>query len=915
MGKYLQWLKGSLIFALIFMISGCLVATKTTVITPEIQSLFSGEYKVHPAMKDHMPQTVAVLPFVDLSGNKESVDVLRRGFYNHFSSLPFSDMEMHRVDDLLSRAGLKDADVISKTPPQELGRILGVDAVVTGDISNFDKFFAVLYSQVAVGADVKMTDTKTGQFLWRGKHTVRKHEGGFSTHPVGLIATVLVTALNVRDIQLLRANDDLFRDMVKTIPTPTLAAALRPPAITLLTQDSKGLPKKAGDEIRVVIQGAPKMRAWFDIGDYKKHIDMQEVEPGAYLGVYKVLPGDNIDHAIVTGYLKDDAGNTAQWVDALSSVTLDTRAPDVPGAVSAQGRDRRVSLRWEKSASPDLAGYLVYRSVSPLSGYTPLAKTEFCEYSDASADLTNLKTYYYRVSAVDFAGNESAPLQTQGMPIPPGPTKVSGTIDADTIWYAGASPYVLETDVVVKDKARLTIEPGTLIVSKGGALIIEGQIAARGDQDHIISFDASGEGVLWGGIVFQDVKDRENHLQHVRIQNAHTALTCRSSSPRIESSELTRNVQALLMTGAFSRPAIVQNTIHLNRGSAITVREGALPTITNNTICDNEQSGIVLETAAADITGNVIARNRQNGVSTRGARASLQNNHIADNQPFNLIADLTGEPFTAGENWWGSDNIQAVLSGIQGRVEIASILDAPAGQGKVKAVHVLEQKLGGVVNTDAYLTVARSPYLVTRDVILNGGATLFIQPGVVLAFEHKTSLIAEDGGIIARGTPEYPIFFTAASSSPAPGFYSSAAKLSGHPRVNSSFVYCVVKYATTAFDIYAGSPEVSYSHIAHSSQNAVFCRKDAAPVLSYNTFSHNLGEGAIKCVGMANPKIFRNNFSANAVAIQSFSTIHIDARHNWWGAARPGPDSIWGDNINIKPWLVKEEANAFRESR
>jgi len=131
-----------------------------------------------------------------------------------------------------------------------------------------------------------MYDTKTGNFLWSGKHTVRKHEGGISTNPIGLIAVVITTALNVRDIQLLRANDDLFRDMVKTIPTPSIAEALRPPSIILLTQDSKGLPKKAGDEIKVVIQGTPKMQAYFDIGAYKKHIEMKEVEPGGYYGVY-----------------------------------------------------------------------------------------------------------------------------------------------------------------------------------------------------------------------------------------------------------------------------------------------------------------------------------------------------------------------------------------------------------------------------------------------------------------------------------------------------------------------------------------------------------------------------------------------------------------------------------------------------
>ena len=411
-------LSGGLILLMIFaVLQGCVIPKSSTVITPEIRSLYSGEYKVDPYMNRHVPKSVAVLPFVNPAGKEKAVDVVRRGFYNHFSSLPFQDIKLHKVDDLLARAGLTDPEIIYKKTPQELGKILGVDAVVYGAVSNFDKIFAVVYSQVAVGAEVKMYDARTGHFLWSGKHTARIHEGGISTHPVGIVATVLVTALNVRDIQLLRANDDLFREMVKTIPTPTLAEAMRPPVITLLTQDTKGLPKKAGTEIKVVIQGAPQMRAYFDLGEYKKRIEMQEIEPGGYLGIYKVLPGDNLDRAIITGYLQDDAGNVSQWVDATGSVTLDTTPPDKPTGFQTAGRHKVIGLKWEGSEASDLAAYHIYRSESPLSGYVLIGKTEYPAFMDADPNLVNFKIYYYRVSAVDEAGNESQPVQIQGVPV------------------------------------------------------------------------------------------------------------------------------------------------------------------------------------------------------------------------------------------------------------------------------------------------------------------------------------------------------------------------------------------------------------------------------------------------------------------------------------------------------------------
>jgi len=422
---------------LLLMCQGCAVFTETTVIAPEIRTLFEGTYAADPFMKKNMPRTVAVLPFVNEAESQKGSEEVRRGFYNHFSSLPFTDMQLQRVDSMLRKADLMDdPKALAKKTPQELGKILGVDAVVYGTVSNFDKLFLALYSQVSVGAEVRMYDTKTGHFLWSGKHTARTHEGGVATTPVGLIATVIATALNVRDIQLLRACDDLFRDMVKTIPAPTIAEALRPPVITLLTQDTKNLPKKAGDDIRVVIQGTPKMQASFSIGDYKKNIDMQEIEPGGYLGTYKVIPGDNVTKAMITGYLRDDAGNTAEWVDALGSITLDTMPPEKLKNVTSVGRNAMILLAWAKSTAADLAGYRIYRSSTPLSGFQMIATTEFNEYRDEQ--LINGQKYYYQITASDFAGNEGEPSDViTGMPVAPGPTLVSGIIESDTTWYAG----------------------------------------------------------------------------------------------------------------------------------------------------------------------------------------------------------------------------------------------------------------------------------------------------------------------------------------------------------------------------------------------------------------------------------------------------------------------------------------------
>ncbi|MFH2075489.1 MAG: GNA1162 family protein [Pseudomonadota bacterium] len=897
------------------MISGCVVATQGTVILPRISTLYEGTYKVDPYMEKHRPRTIAVLPFFDRSRSKHGFETVRRGFYNHFSSLPFKDMELYRIDDLLKKAGLTDPEEINKTSPQKLGEILGVDAVVYGEISDFDKLFAVIYSQVSVGAEVKMVDAKTGNFLWSGQHVARIHEGGLSVTPVGIVATVIVAAMNMRDIQLLRACDDLFREMVKTIPVPSLAEALRPPEIFLLVQDTQNRPRKAGDEIRVVMQGTSKMRASFDIGEFRKRIDMheQDSDPGVYLGIYRVVPGDNLAGALITGRLMDDAGNSAEWVDAIGTVTLDTIPPAKPTQLRIVGRDRLVLLTWEKSAAADLSGYRLYRSQTPLSGYQEIAKTEFSEHRDQGLD--NGRRYYYQVSAVDRAGNESEKSEpASGMPVAPGPTPVEGAIEADTTWYAGASPYVIEKEVIVRDKAVLTIEPGTEIHSRGGALVIEGRLQAQGDGEHLILFDAAEGAERWAGIRFANVREKENLLRFVRIRKATAGIACENSSPRIEESELTENATAIAIRGAFSAPAVAGNTLHKNGETAVFISDGAKPTLSGNRIHDNAAEGVVIRSASPVILRNAIMKNRGGGVAVSGAQVSLTENSLTDNGPFDLAGEMTGEPVVALTNWWGTVRGIEIFARIRGRIDVGTILSAPYPAGKPVALPILASPLSGPLKSDGFLILSHSPYRVMGDVTVDGGAVLHIEPGVVLQYDRNTSIIVEDGGIAARGTPEQPIVFTASGASPAPGSYGSAVRFTKRTQVNSVFSHCVVKYATTAFDIYYGTPEISFCHIASNAQSGIYVRNDAAPQISYSTFEDNLGEGAIKCVGISNPSISYNNFLRNAVSVQGFSSIYIDARHNWWGASPPDPGMIWGDpdkSINIKPWLTVPEEKAF----
>jgi len=934
---------------LLFFISSCLVDIKGTKISPQINTQFGGKYTVDPYFDKNKPRTVAVLPFVNNASSQQGSEAVRRGFYNHFSSLPYLGMKTYTIDDRLGKAGLSDPKVIAQKTPQELGKILDVDAVIYGEISNFDKLFLAMYSQVSVGAELKMYETKTGHFLWSGKHVARIHEGGLSVNPVGIVATIIATSVNLRDIQLLRACDDLFREMVKTIPVPSTEEALRPINILMLTQDTKNKPKKAGDEIKVVMQGDKGLGASFDIGDYRKDILMKETEPGWYLGSYKVLPGDNVAKAIITGHLKDAAGSRADWVDALGTVTLDTVPPVKPSSLVATGRNTFINLKWEKSGEMDLAAYNVYRSDTPLSGYKQLASTEFTEYRDKG--LVNSQKYFYRLSAVDLAGNESELSDAiLGMPVTPGPTHVSGQIDSDTVWYSGASPYILDGAVRVMDKAILTIEPGTEIKSKGEGIIVEGSLKALGDEQNLITFDAEaipvppvqqvvpdqkqkdrkdqktdqgqpGQNIQqppipqaqtapveWKGITFSNTREKENILRRCIVRNAKIGVLCISSSPRIEECEISGNTTGIKLEGSFSKALVSGNTIAKNKGSGIELTDSAQPIIEKNKITDNARAGIVLLESSPNIYFNWINRNKGPGISVLKSQPIILRNNIFDNQ-MDLIGELSGTPVNARDNWWGTIHVPEILAKIKGRVDINPILDGPSKGSKTIVVPLLSE-VPAKISSDSYLLLANSPYRIKRETIIDGGATLFIEPGVVIEYEQCTAIVVKNGGIKANGTQEHPIIFTSSSSAGSPGFYKNAVLFSEKTKVNSSFEHCIFRFAETALDIYYGSPEISYSEISRNSQSGIYCRNDASPVISYNLFRSNAGEGAIKCVGMSRPRINFNSFEGNTFAVQAFSSVQIDARQNWWGSAPPDPNQIFGgaESISFEPYLAAPDS-------
>lgn len=191
-------------------------------------NLFDVTYEVSDYFKKASPKVVAILPFENFTEDTEASDVLRNFFYAQFSPRRFIDVEISKIDSELKKNQIKNPSPLRNPYPEEIGKILGADALIYGRVTYYKKKWLIFYASKTVGLSVEMIDTRTGKTLWAAEHKITSYGG--STPGTGysnIFATVLslatgpVTSLwnyYFNEVEFIRDADDLCRKIVETIP-------------------------------------------------------------------------------------------------------------------------------------------------------------------------------------------------------------------------------------------------------------------------------------------------------------------------------------------------------------------------------------------------------------------------------------------------------------------------------------------------------------------------------------------------------------------------------------------------------------------------------------------------------------------------------------------------------------------------
>ena len=272
--------------------------------------------------EERLPHKVAIVPFVNQTSNPEAGSIVRKMFYNFFGSLNYLDLEPFVIDDNLKRNELYQPILSGEAvSAARLGQLLGVDAVIYGEVLNLGKTYALVYADNAAGLKAKMVRCNNEQVIWELEHHIRIQEGSVPLSLTGLAATIVKTAISHQRATHLQAAAELCMQMVATIPNPE-AVTEPPPRIIALVHNAGGKLLRPGDLLKVAMIGEKNQTASWSIPPLVENLPLKEKEPGVYIGAYRIRPKDRLAQGRVIGYLRSDTGAGSQWVDTLGPVKI-----------------------------------------------------------------------------------------------------------------------------------------------------------------------------------------------------------------------------------------------------------------------------------------------------------------------------------------------------------------------------------------------------------------------------------------------------------------------------------------------------------------------------------------------------------------------------------------------------------------
>ena len=280
-------------------------------------------YQQGPDYDVRTPLRAAILPFADHTGQSA---VLSAPFTAALDKIPltsrkFQDtpatMLRHRVlanlrrtrldllhpgivDQNLQHHHLYDAQALTEAPATDVGRFLGADLLIYGDLLGWSRDYYVLEAKVSVLLRLRIVDVQTGRIVYETQQEARKMSG-VSGGPTSIGGAIISPITGLSNRAFTKLTNEIARKVVEPLISPEdqIEDGEEPPYVAAAHIE---LPKHRAPTSRllsVYLIGSPNCQAHFRLGPTGRRAPLTELAPGRYRGQLLLEKGEQADQTTI----------------------------------------------------------------------------------------------------------------------------------------------------------------------------------------------------------------------------------------------------------------------------------------------------------------------------------------------------------------------------------------------------------------------------------------------------------------------------------------------------------------------------------------------------------------------------------------------------------------------------------------
>ena len=170
-------------------------------------------FKSSKSFTSEPPKCLGVMPIGVSSKEFSSTDLFRKSLHANLAPTGISLIPLQQIDKLYS------ADLNSADNQRNISQSSGCDTLISGEITESKRRYFGVYSDISLGATLKITRISSGEIIWTAKHTAVMRDGGLPLNPLGIIGGSISAGMNIREEQVVRNTNDLARRLVTAIPS------------------------------------------------------------------------------------------------------------------------------------------------------------------------------------------------------------------------------------------------------------------------------------------------------------------------------------------------------------------------------------------------------------------------------------------------------------------------------------------------------------------------------------------------------------------------------------------------------------------------------------------------------------------------------------------------------------------------